>query len=108
MKNQCIINTILKLVIVAMLIVAASTKQPYTFYTLLRWVVIGGYIYFAYQANVKKQVGLLIYYTLVAILFNPFYKVWFQKDVWHIVDYAVAAITAITVVYDWFQYKKSN
>ena len=64
------------------------------------------FIYFAYKSYTKKQIGLLIYFVAVAILFNPFQKVGFQKETWHLIDYLVTAITAGTIVYDWMNYYK--
>jgi hypothetical protein len=86
--------------------VAASTKQEYGFYTFLQWCVAGAYCFFAYQAYIKKHLGLVFYFVIVAILFNPLKKVWFGRDIWHIVDYVVAAITAFTIVFDWVGDKK--
>ena len=45
--------------------------------------------------------GLLIYFSLVVLLFNPFKPLWFQKETWHLIDYLIAAITAATVIMDW-------
>ena len=58
------------------------------------------YCYFAYQAYLKKHIGLVIYFVMVAILFNPLKKVWLGREMWHIVDYVVALITAITIIFD--------
>ena len=104
MKNiniNNVINSIIKIVIIILLILGASTKQEFGFYNLLRWCVAGTYCYFAYQSYLKKHIGLVIYFVIVAILFNPFKKVWLGRDMWHIVDYVVALITAITIVIDW-------
>ena len=109
MKNlNLVINTFFKLCVIIALIVAASTKQQYSYYNFIRWVTMIAFIYFAYQSYFKKQIGLLIYFIAVAIIFNPFKIVWFQKETWHLIDYLVAAITAGTVVYDWVINKTKN
>ena len=95
------INSIIKLAIVFLLVVAASTKQEYGFYTILRWCVAGAYCFFAYQSYIKKHLGLVFYFVIVAILFNPLKKVWLGRDTWQIVDYVIAAITTFTIVLDW-------
>lgn len=106
LKLNLVIDTLIKLCIVIALIVAAATKQQYSYYTFIRWLTMIAFIYFAYQSYTKKQIGLLIYFVAVAILFNPFQKVWFQKEIWHLIDYLVTAITAGTIVYDWMNYYK--
>ena len=107
-KPNLIIDTLIKLCVITALIVAAAAKQQYSYYTFIRWLTMIVFIYFAYQSYTKKQIGLLIYFVAVAILFNPFKIVWFQKETWHLIDYLVAAITAGTIVYDWVLFGKGN
>jgi hypothetical protein len=38
----------------------------------------------------------------VAVIFNPTQKFLFQKETWHLLDYLIASIIVLTVVYDWF------
>lgn len=108
-KFPLIIDTIVKLGITIILIIAASTKQQYGFFNFLRWLVMIPSVYFAYNSYNKKQIVLLIYFVAISILFNPFQKFWFQKHTWHLIDYLVAGITALTIIYDWvFLIKKQN
>lgn len=100
------INSVLKLGIILILILGATTKQQYSFYTLLRWGVMIPFIYFAYQCYERKEIGLLIFFAMTALLFNPFQKVWFEKETWHLIDFIVAGITAITILFEWMKLKK--
>lgn len=95
------VDIFIKLGIIAILIIAAATKQQYSYYTFIRWVVFATSIYFAYKAFYKKQIGLVIYFLSITILFNPFKPVWFQKETWHLIDYLVSAIIAVTIFFDW-------
>ena len=95
------IDTVIKLGVVAILLIAAMTKQQYSFYTFVRWAVMVTSIYFAYKSFDTKQIGLMIYFLAVAILFNPFKPFWFQKETWHLIDYIVSAITLVTIYFDW-------
>ena len=111
MKNSKItlaIDTAVKLAIVSALIVAAATKQQYGYYTFIRWLVMIAFVYFAYKSYEQNQIGLLIYFVGVAIMFNPFQKFWFIKETWHMIDYAIATVTTMTIVYDWIVEKKSK
>lgn len=99
-KTILLIDIIIKLGITVALIMAAATKQQYSYYNFIRWLVMIPFIYFSYKAYQKKQFGLLIYFGLVAILFNPFHKFWFQKQTWHLIDYLIASITALTIIFD--------
>jgi len=96
------IHTLIKLGIAVALVVAAATRQQYSYYNFLRWFVMLPFIYFCYKSYQQKQVGLLIYFGIIAILFNPFQKFWFQKQIWHLIDYLIAVVTVLTIIYDWF------
>lgn len=103
-----LIDILLKLGVIAVLIVAATTKQQYSYYTFVRWVVLASSIYFAYKSYDNKHIGLVIYFSTVAILFNPFYPFWFQKATWHLIDYIVATITFGTIYFDWTKHKREQ
>ena len=106
-KLEIAITILLKLAIAVALIIGAATMQEYSYYTFLRWLVMVSFIYFAYQSYTRHQVGLLIFFIATALLFNPFFKFWFQKSTWHLIDYVVAGITIITIFAD-LLFKKSN
>jgi Ca2+/H+ antiporter len=82
--------------------VGAATKQQYSFYNFLRWFVMASFIYFCYKAFKQNELRLLIFSAIVSILFNPFEKIWFQRQTWHLIDYSIAGIIALTIIYDCF------
>ncbi len=108
-KFSLAIDTIIKLSVIVSLILAVNTKQHYSYYNFLRWLVMISFIYLCYKSYNQKQFGLIIYFGMVAILFNPFYKFWFQKNTWHLIDYLIAGITVLTIIYDWvLNFKELN
>lgn len=102
------IDTIIKIGVVAILIVAATTKQQYSYYSFVRWAVLTASIYLAYKTFPQKQIGLTIFFAILAILFNPFKQFSFQKETWHLIDYLVSAIILVTIYFDWTQYKNKT
>ena len=104
-KSKVFVNIAIRLIIIVLLIVAASSKQEYSYYNLLRWCLTGSSIYFVYTSISKKEIGLIIYFSFVAILFNPFKKIWFQKGTWHIIDYSVSFISALLILYELYHLK---
>jgi len=102
------IDTIIKIGVVAILIVAATTKQQYSYYSFVRWAVLTASIYLAYKTFSQKQIGLTIFFAILAILFNPFKQFSFQKETWHLIDYLVSAIILVTIYFDWTQYKNKT
>lgn len=95
------IDTLLKIGIAIILIIAATMKMEYSFYTLVRWSVMATSIYFAYKSYERKQIGLVIYFSIIAILFNTLKPIWFQKDTWRIIDWIVAIGNLMTIYFDW-------
>jgi len=103
MKNKIqknYFNILIKVGVIVVLIVAATTNQEYSYYTLVRWIVMTTFIYFGYLSYKNKQIGLLIFYIATAIMFNPFYKFWFKKDTWHLIDFLISGILVIIIIYD--------
>ena len=107
-KSQLALNVLIKISVAVLLVVAASTRQQYSFYSFLRWAVMIPSAYFAYRYYSQKQIGLLVVFVAIALLFNPFHKFWFQKETWHLVDYLVAAIIAISISFDWVLHNKNK
>lgn len=99
-KTVYLVEVILKICVIIALVVGAATRQEYSYYSFLRWFVMISFIYFSYHAYNQKHFGLLIFFVAIAIMFNSFHKVIFQKGTWHLIDYAVAVFTALTVIYD--------
>jgi len=94
-------DILLKLGVITVLIIAATTKQQYSYYTFTRWAVVATSFYFIYKSFDRKQFGLVIYFSIIVILFNPLKPFWFQKETWHLIDWLVAAITFSTLYFEW-------
>jgi hypothetical protein len=102
------VDSSIKLSVITILIIAASTHPQYGYYIFVRWSVTFTFIYFIYKSSIKKQIGLIIFYSAGALLFNPFKQFWFQKETWHLIDYLVASITLLTIISDWSYLKKNK
>jgi len=107
-KLSTVIDTLIKLSVATVLIIAATTRQQYGFYNFVRWAVMIPSIHFAYVSLNKKQVGLMIYFVSTAIIFNPLNKFWFQKHTWHLVDYLTAGIFISTIIFDWISLNNNS
>jgi hypothetical protein len=100
-----LIDIVAKFGVIAALVIAAATKQQYSYYIFIRWLVFSTSLYFIYKSYTKRHFGIVIYFSTILILFNPFKPFWFQKETWHLIDYLVAAISAVTIYFDWLIYK---
>jgi len=68
--------------------------MPYGFYELVRFLALIIFGFLAYDANQKKQNVLVVIYGVLALLFQPFFKIALGRDLWNIVD-VLAAILLI-------------
>ena len=101
-----ILDSIIKTGAIIALIIGASSRQQYSYYDFLRWLISSVSVYCLVGSFAKKQNGLIIFFVAIAILFNPFKKVSFQKETWHLIDYTVAGLFVVTILIDWIQIKK--
>jgi len=74
-----------------MLILALGSWQ-YGFYQILRLVVTVCAIYMSWYMFDKKQSGWGVVFIILAILFNPIYPIYLQKDTWQLIDIGAAII----------------
>lgn len=84
----------LKLILAGVLL-ACLLPMPYGFYTLVRFVAMVVFAVFAlqyYERNFKK---MAITFGSLALLFQPFVKIVLGREVWNIVDVAVAILLVV-------------
>ncbi len=82
---------------VVMLFLSMFPGLPYGYYTLLRLVVFiaGGLITIA--AYKMQKHWWMIGVGLIALLFNPFIPVHFDKATWRVIDFIVAIVFLILI-----------
>ena len=75
--------------VVAIMLLLALFDMPYNYYTVLRFAVFIVSMVVIYTALPLEKHWLTIVFSLIAILFNPFIKISFDREVWALVDVAV-------------------
>lgn len=63
--------------------------MPYGFYELVRYLSFAGFLILAYLEKEKKG-NAVVFYILLALLFQPFFKISFGRTLWNSVDVLVA------------------
>lgn len=79
----------------AVLLLLCFLPLPYGFYTIVRVVMAIMSVYFAFDYFVKDKKDLAITFVVVAVLFQPFFKLALGREVWLIVDVAVAILLLV-------------
>ena len=76
----------------SLLLVVALLPLPYGYFMFLRLAITAAAAYVAYE-NFNKNIPIWgIVFVGIALLFNPFYTVHFDKSLWAVIDIVVAAL----------------
>lgn len=81
-----------------------TIKLSYEFYYFLRWIIFITSLItiFAYTFTYKRTKVTFVF-TLIAMVFNPIFQIYFSRETWVWIDYAVAFTffsSLLTVNYD--------
>jgi uncharacterized membrane protein YccC len=85
----------------AIMLFLALARLPYGYYTLLRFVVCGTTAYGAYFASTDEQKKPAWAWTfgIIAILFNPFIPIHLSRDIWAVIDVAIALVLVVSLLF---------
>ncbi len=76
-------------IVLAILFFLCLADMPYGFYQIVRFVGLVGFIILAYQANLQGRQIESVIYGVLALLFQPFFKLALGREIWNIVDLVV-------------------
>lgn len=76
--------------VIAAVLLLCLLDMPYGFYTLVRFIAVVSFCYFAYIAYQSGNEGRMILFIALAILFQPFFKFPLGREIWNIVDICIA------------------
>ncbi len=81
------------------LLLVGALPMPYGYYMLLRIVVTLVFAWAAFIVYEKSHEWLPWLYGIITILFNPIIPIFFQKELWVVVDVLSASILFLTQRY---------
>jgi len=79
------VDNMIKLVL-ALLLFLCLLEMPYGYYQLVRFLSFSCFAFFAYQASQKNKINEVIIFIILALLFQPFFKIALGRDIWNFVD----------------------
>ena len=82
-------------ILIAFFLLLAVLELPYGFYTFLRLVVCIYSVLVAVLAFKQDKGIWIIPLVLIALLFNPLIPVYFEKEIWIVLDIIVAVFFLI-------------
>jgi hypothetical protein len=83
----------------AALLILALADLPYGFYTFLRIVVCGTAAFGAFAAYTTDRGAWVVVLGLLALLFNPIFPIYLDREAWAFID----IITAAALVFSAYQ-----
>lgn len=81
----------------AILMFLCLLSMPYGFYQFVRFVALIGFGLLAYNANEQRKTNEAIVYIILALLFQPFFKIALGREIWNIVDIIVGIGLIVSV-----------
>ncbi len=82
----------------AILLILCLANMPYGYYQFVRIAGLVGFLFLAYDAIKNNNSVELIFYIVMAILFQPIYKITFDREIWNIIDLSVGFLLLISVL----------
>ena len=76
-------------VVLAILFFICLADMTYGYYQFVRFVGLIGFVILAYHANQQGRQTEMIIYGVLALLFQPFFKIALGRQMWNIVDVIV-------------------
>ena len=85
-------------IVLAILLFVCLLDMPYGFYQFVRFVALIGFAILGYQALQEGRQTEIIIYAVLAILFQPLFKIALGRDLWNVVDVIVGAGLIVSIV----------
>ena len=92
------INDMIRLIL-ALLLFLCLLEMPYGYYQLVRFLSFSCFAFFAYQAHQNNKSNEGIIFIILALLFQPFFKIALGRDIWKYVDIIVGLSLIASVFY---------
>lgn len=84
-------------IILAVFFFLCLADMPYGFYQFVRFAGLVGFVILAYQANLQDRKIESIIYGVLALLFQPFFKLALGREIWNIVDVIVGVGLIVSI-----------
>lgn len=86
-------------VLASVMLLWALSAHPYGYFTLMRFVVCAVAIYCALQASSQRKEEWTWILAGIAILFNPLIPFHLNRQIWSILDVAVAILLVVSIFF---------
>lgn len=85
-------------IVLAILFFLCLANMPYGYYELVRFAGLIGFVYLAYQAQLQEKTNEVVVYIILALLFQPFFKLALGRMLWNAVDVVVGVGLIVSMI----------
>ena len=85
-------------IVLSVLFLLCLIDMPYGFYQLIRFIALIGFGVLAYQSYQKEKQTEFVIYLILAVLFQPIFKIYLGRTIWNIIDVVVAIGLLFSIV----------
>ena len=85
-------------IILALMLFACLLDMPYGYYQLVRFTSMGVFGYLAFISFERQKRAADYVFVLLALLFQPFFKVALGRELWNVVDVVVGVGLVATML----------
>lgn len=71
------------------LLLLCLAPMPYGYYQFIRLVATGSFAYWAYKAKQRDDNKVMWIFLILAILFQPIFKIALGRSIWNMIDIIV-------------------
>ena len=91
-------QTIIKIILTVLLLICLL-DMPYGYYEAVRFIALIGFGFLAYLENQNGNKGIAVTFLVLALLFQPFFKIALGRTLWNVVDVLVAVGLLLSIVF---------
>lgn len=77
-------------ILLAILLFGCLIDMPYGYYQFVRFSAMAGFVYIAFFNFENERKNEALIYVVLALLFQPFFKIALGRELWNIVDVIIA------------------
>lgn len=93
-------------VVLAIFLLLCLAPMPYGYYQLVRFIAMLGFGILAYHSNKERDNAMAVVYAVLAVLFQPLFKIALGRELWNIVDVVVGVGLFVSLVINIVSRKK--
>ncbi|MGF1922828.1 MAG: DUF6804 family protein [Bacteroidia bacterium] len=84
-------------IILASLLFLCLADMPYGYFQLVRFIELIGFVILAYKVNKEGKQTEAIICLVLALLFQPFFKIALGRELWNVIDAVVGILLLLSI-----------